>query len=185
MMMDGIGGMMGGMGLLWLLVAVPLVLGIAALVKIPRRLVRLVTPRARAAAIIAAAAVTAGALALALRERSAASASAERLETGHEAYAAHCASCHGKDLEGQPDWKRRLPSGRMPAPPHDASGHTRHHPDGVLFRITTEGPAAVGGGGYEGDMPVSAKSSLTMKSAPSSNPSKAHGRSVSAGTRPS
>jgi mono/diheme cytochrome c family protein len=41
----------------------------------------------------------------------------------------------------------------MPAPPHDASGHTWHHPDGVLFRITKEGPAAVVGGGYESDMP--------------------------------
>jgi len=55
--------------------------------------------------------------------------------------------------EGQPDWKSRLPSGRMPAPPHDASGHTWHHPDDVLFRITREGPAAVVGGGYESDMP--------------------------------
>ena len=32
-MMDGMGGMMWGIGLLWLLVAVLLVLGIAALVK--------------------------------------------------------------------------------------------------------------------------------------------------------
>ena len=40
----------------------------------------------------------------------------------------------------------------MPAPPHDASGHTWHHPDGVLFRITREGPAAVVGGGYQSDM---------------------------------
>lgn len=33
MMMDGVGGMMGGMGLLWLLVTALLVLGIAALIK--------------------------------------------------------------------------------------------------------------------------------------------------------
>lgn len=46
-----------------------------------------------------------------------------------------------------------LPSGRMPAPPHDASGHTWHHPDDVLFRITKEGPAAVVGRGYQSDMP--------------------------------
>ena len=44
---------------------------------------------------------------------------------------------------------RRLPSGRVPAPPHDASGHTWHHPDGVLFRIVKEGTAAVVGQGYE------------------------------------
>ena len=29
----------------------------------------------------------------------------------------------------------------------------RHHPDGVLFRITKEGPAAVVRGGYQSDMP--------------------------------
>ena len=80
-------------------------------------------------------------------------ASAERLDRGRAIYAANCASCHGAKLEGQPDWKSRLPSGRLPAPPHDASGHTWHHPDGVLFRITKEGPAAVVGGGYQSDMP--------------------------------
>ncbi|WP_436088924.1 c-type cytochrome [Pararhizobium sp. LjRoot255] len=65
---------------------------------------------------------------------------------GKTLYAKHCATCHGANLEGQRDWKRPLPSGRMPAPPHDASGHTWHHADGVLFRITREGPAAVVGG---------------------------------------
>ena len=73
---------------------------------------------------------------------------------GRDLYTLHCASCHGADLEGQPEWKRALPSGRMPAPPHDASGHTWHHPDGVLFRITKEGVAAVVGGGYQSDMPA-------------------------------
>lgn len=89
----------------------------------------------------------------ALDGRQSGSTTAETLTLGRQVYAAHCASCHGATLEGQPDWKRRLPSGRMPAPPHDASGHTWHHPDGVLFRITKEGPAAVVGGGYESDMP--------------------------------
>jgi mono/diheme cytochrome c family protein len=82
-----------------------------------------------------------------------AGASASTIARGKALYAGYCASCHGADLEGQRDWKSRLPSGRMPAPPHDASGHTWHHPDGVLFRITKEGPAAVVGGGYESDMP--------------------------------
>nr|WP_245409761.1 cytochrome c [Pararhizobium haloflavum] len=72
---------------------------------------------------------------------------------GRQIYAGNCASCHGAELQGQPDWKMPLPSGRLPAPPHGASGHTWHHPDGVLFRIIKEGPAAVVGGGYESDMP--------------------------------
>jgi mono/diheme cytochrome c family protein len=88
-----------------------------------------------------------------LDDRQSGSATAETLTLGRQVYAAHCASYHGANLEGQPDWKRRLPSGRMSAPPHDASGHTWHHPDGVLFRITKEGPAAVVVGGYESDMP--------------------------------
>lgn len=41
----------------------------------------------------------------------------------------------------------------MPAPPHDASGHTWHHPEGVLFRITRDGPVAIVGSGYKSDMP--------------------------------
>lgn len=77
----------------------------------------------------------------------------ETIAQGRQLYVAHCASCHGGNLEGQPDWKSPLPSGRMPAPPHDASGHTWHHADGVLFRITKEGAAAVVGRGYESDMP--------------------------------
>ncbi|PSH63302.1 cytochrome C [Phyllobacterium brassicacearum] len=80
-------------------------------------------------------------------------ASAATIALGKTHYAKRCASCHGARLEGQPNWKRPLPSGRMPAPPHDASGHTWHHPDSVLFRITREGPAAVVGGGYQSDMP--------------------------------
>lgn len=72
---------------------------------------------------------------------------------GRRVYAERCASCHGAGLEGQPDWRSRRPDGRLPAPPHDASGHTWHHPDGVLFRITRHGPAAIVGEGYESDMP--------------------------------
>jgi mono/diheme cytochrome c family protein len=42
----------------------------------------------------------------------------------------------------------------MPAPPHDASGHTWHHGDEILFRLTKDGVAAVVGGGYQSDMPA-------------------------------
>ena len=60
---------------------------------------------------------------------------------GQQIYAARCASCHGARLEGQPDWRIRDATGRLPAPPHDASGHTWHHPDEVLFQITKSGVA--------------------------------------------
>ena len=73
---------------------------------------------------------------------------------GREIYAEHCAACHGANLEGQLDWRRRRPNGRLPAPPHDATGHTWHHPDLHLFELTKRGPAAFVGRGYESDMPA-------------------------------
>lgn len=74
---------------------------------------------------------------------------------GEQVYAQHCAACHGAKLEGQPEWRKPLPNGRMPAPPHDESGHTWHHPDEVLFAITKRGlvpPYAPAG--YQSDMPA-------------------------------
>jgi hypothetical protein len=51
-------------------------------------------------------------------------------------------------------WRQRLPNGRLPAPPHDESGHTWHHPGQQLFALTKYGPAALAGGGYQSDMPA-------------------------------
>ena len=75
------------------------------------------------------------------------------LHAGERLYQENCASCHGANLEGQPDWRSRLPNGRLPAPPHDASGHTWHHTDRVLLDIVKRGTAAIVGNGYESDMP--------------------------------
>lgn len=75
------------------------------------------------------------------------------VEQGREIYAESCAACHGAKLEGQPDWRRRTEDGRMPAPPHDESGHTWHHADRDLFTITKHGVGAVVPG-YESDMPA-------------------------------
>lgn len=75
------------------------------------------------------------------------------LEAGEMVYAESCASCHGENLEGQPDWRRRLDNGRMPAPPHDEMGHTWHHSDRNLFIVTKGGVQAVVPG-YESDMPA-------------------------------
>lgn len=72
---------------------------------------------------------------------------------GSEVYAEACASCHGEALEGQPNWRETLPNGRMPAPPHDKTGHTWHHPDADLFAVTKFGTAAFVGADYQSDMP--------------------------------
>lgn len=75
------------------------------------------------------------------------------VELGRRVYGQACASCHGAKLEGQPRWRDRMPNGRLPAPPHDMSGHTWHHPDSVLFQITKNGPAAYPKD-YPTDMPA-------------------------------
>jgi mono/diheme cytochrome c family protein len=70
-------------------------------------------------------------------------ADAAQVVAGQVIYAANCASCHGDKLQGQPDWKERKADGKLPAPPHDATGHTWHHPDQQLFEIIKRGVAAI------------------------------------------
>lgn len=78
----------------------------------------------------------------------------EQVALGEQVYGQYCASCHGASLEGQPDWQSRLPSGRLPAPPHDETGHTWHHPDDVIVGIVKEGLGPYAPEGYESDMPA-------------------------------
>jgi len=68
-------------------------------------------------------------------------------------YVQHCADCHGQNLEGEANWRVPLPNGRMPAPPHNAEGHTWHHADALLFAITKHGPGKIIGSGYKSNMP--------------------------------
>ncbi len=77
------------------------------------------------------------------------------LMEGQGIYQAECASCHGAQLQGQPEWQTRRPDGKLPAPPHDASGHTWHHPREQLAAIVKQGmvpPQAPPG--YVSDMPA-------------------------------
>lgn len=61
------------------------------------------------------------------------------LKRGRKIYSKACASCHGRRLQGEPNWKQPKADGTLPAPPHDDSGHTWHHPDGFLFAYTKLG----------------------------------------------
>lgn len=67
-------------------------------------------------------------------------------------YAEYCGSCHGAELEGQKNWRRPDGDGYLPAPPHDANGHTWHHPDRQLIEITRLGTEKLAGGNYKSRM---------------------------------
>lgn len=75
---------------------------------------------------------------------------------GQPIYTTHCAVCHGESLQGQRNWRQRLPNGRLPAPPHDQTGHTWHHSDAMLVDIIKNGlvPGRTAPSGYESDMPA-------------------------------
>lgn len=78
----------------------------------------------------------------------------ELVARGGAIYAQQCAACHGGNLQGQtPDWRSRLPDGSIPAPPHDATGHTWHHPDSQLFDVTKYGRYKASGGRMSSNMP--------------------------------
>lgn len=78
---------------------------------------------------------------------------------GSQLYAIHCASCHGVRLEGQPEWRRAGADGRLPAPPHDESGHTWHHPDHYLIHVVEQGlvPGVDRPPDYQSNMPAFGK----------------------------
>ena len=80
---------------------------------------------------------------------------ANAVALGATVYQQNCASCHGVNLEGQPDWRSPGEDGRLPAPPHDASGHTWHHDGEALFQLTKYGVGAlINDPDYASNMPI-------------------------------
>lgn len=78
----------------------------------------------------------------------------EQVEKGRGVYQTNCAQCHGLRGEGQPNWRQRNPDGTYPAPPHDATGHTWHHSDGLLYRIVRDGGQIYEDPGFKSAMPT-------------------------------
>ena len=76
------------------------------------------------------------------------------VDLGRVVYAENCASCHGVALEGQANWRQRDADGFLPAPPHDETGHTWHHPDSYLFLVTKYGIEEMFGRPYPNNMPA-------------------------------
>ena len=76
------------------------------------------------------------------------------VDLGRDVYTENCASCHGVALEGQANWRQRDADGYLPAPPHDETGHTWHHPDSYLFLMTKYGIEEIIGKTYPNNMPA-------------------------------
>jgi mono/diheme cytochrome c family protein len=62
-----------------------------------------------------------------------------QVEEGKVVYNQYCASCHGVNGEGQANWQFPNSAGVLPAPPHNDSGHTWHHPDAQLLAVIANG----------------------------------------------
>lgn len=79
------------------------------------------------------------------------------ISSGETLYAEKCASCHGANLEGQPNWQQAGADGVLPAPPHDDTGHTWHHDNALLFEYTRlggKGALALRGIDFQSGMPA-------------------------------
>ena len=78
----------------------------------------------------------------------------EIVNIGKNIYLKNCASCHGKNLEGQKNWQIRQNDGYLLAPPHDKTGHTWHHSDYYLFMVTKFGIEEIIKKSYPNNMPI-------------------------------
>ena len=78
----------------------------------------------------------------------------ETVRHGKQIYAGHCASCHGRYLQGQPLWQLADHYAGRRAPAHDETGHTLQHPDEDLFEMTKYGRFANAPPRYRSYMPA-------------------------------
>jgi mono/diheme cytochrome c family protein len=73
----------------------------------------------------------------------------QQADDGARIFKRDCASCHGKNAQSTPDWKKADKRGNYPAPPLDGSAHSWHH-DLSALRSTIE----IGGVPLGGTMPA-------------------------------
>ena len=64
---------------------------------------------------------------------------AAQVARGKQVYQTKCASCHGTNAGGAPNWNVPDTNGNYPPPPHNDDGHTWHHSDRVLYEMIRDG----------------------------------------------
>jgi len=64
---------------------------------------------------------------------------------GAKLFQENCAACHGKQGEGDANWRTPGPDGKYRPPPLNGTGHMWHHPLPVLLSIIRDGTIAQGG----------------------------------------
>jgi mono/diheme cytochrome c family protein len=69
----------------------------------------------------------------------------DQVQRGAAVYAANCAACHGEAAQGAYAWRKRDPTGKLPPPPLNGTGHAWHHPIRALgYQIKFGAPGGNG-----------------------------------------
>jgi len=66
-------------------------------------------------------------------------------QTGQQAYAQFCASCHGEHGEGAPNWREMQVQGYSMPPALNGEGNSRQRSRGEMLQVIREGNFSNGG----------------------------------------
>jgi mono/diheme cytochrome c family protein len=70
---------------------------------------------------------------------------AQQAARGARLFQENCATCHGTNAQGAPNWQQRGADGKYPAPPLNGTGHAWHHPLAALKAAVRNGTLMMGG----------------------------------------
>jgi mono/diheme cytochrome c family protein len=73
----------------------------------------------------------------------------QHVSQGAKVFQENCASCHGKQAAGGPNWRQMGTDGKYPPPPLNGTGHAWHHPLNMLYQVVSNGSP-----GGQGNMPA-------------------------------
>lgn len=68
-----------------------------------------------------------------------------QIQRGYKMYTQNCASCHGVNGQGAPNWSHPGVQGKDAAPPLNGTGHAWHHPMKALMTTINYGTVRLGG----------------------------------------